>query len=297
MVDSVLASNTWLFEPVTAYEFGEAPGADLDPGQHWFEAETPGEGAVISYRLASGKKGDTVKVVITDISGDTITTLNGPATAGLHHVTWNLRGKAAPAKPLTPAGVRDSIIADRKMTQVFDSLATAGTAPKAQLDRIHKAMTSGENLFSLFRRGGGGGGAPGSFQERPGESPAPRKPGERGARGGRDGAQSDTAQVATAKSDTAKAGAHGAQAGAEVPIDREVLGEVFDALRSSGAIQGGFGGGRNRAPLVESGNYLVTLTANGKSQQHSLRVERVSGGSDTAVIASDLEELLEGRDP
>jgi hypothetical protein len=70
-----------------------------------------------------------VKVVITDVSGDTITTLNGPGTAGLHHVTWNLRGKPAPAKPLTPAGVRDSIIADRKMVHVFDSLATAGVAP------------------------------------------------------------------------------------------------------------------------------------------------------------------------
>jgi photosystem II stability/assembly factor-like uncharacterized protein len=295
MSDSVLASNSWLFQPSTAFEFGGPPGADLDPGQHWFEAETPGEGAVISYRLASGKKGDTVKVVITDVSGDTVTTLNGPATAGLHHVTWNLRGKPEPAKPLTPAGVRDSIIADRKMTHVFDSLATAGVAPKATLDRIHKAMTSGESLFALFRRGGGGG-PPGTFEERPAESPPPRKPGERGARGGRRGAQADTAQVA-AKSDTAKAAAGGAQPGAEAPIDREVLGEVFDALRSSGALQGGFGGGRNRAPMVESGDYLVTLDANGKSQQHTLRVQRVSGGSDTAVLASELEELLEGRDP
>jgi hypothetical protein len=156
-------------------------------------------------------------------------------------------------------------------------------------------MTSGESLFALFRRGGGGG-PPGTFEERPAESPPPRKPGERGARGGRRGAQADTAQVA-AKSDTAKAAAGGAQPGAEAPIDREVLGEVFDALRSSGALQGGFGGGRNRAPMVESGDYLVTLDANGKSQQHTLRVQRVSGGSDTAVLASELEELLEGRDP
>jgi photosystem II stability/assembly factor-like uncharacterized protein len=295
MADSVLASNFWLFQPVTAYEFGEKPGADLDPGHAWFEAETPGEGAVISYRLASGKKGDTVKVVITDVGGDTVTTLNGPGVAGLHHVTWNLRGKPEKAKPLTPAGVRDSIIADRKMTHVFDSLATAGTAPKAQLDRIHKAMTSGENLFALFRRGGAGGGAMRGFEERPGESPPPRKPGERGARGGRGGA-SDTAQVA-AKSDSAKAGAHAAQPGADAPIDREVLSDVFDALRSSGALQGGFGGGRNRTPLVESGNFLVSVTANGKTQQRTLRVERVSGGSDTAVFASELEELLEGREP
>lgn len=296
MSASVLASNEWLFQPSTAYEFGEPPGADIEPGQAWFEAETPGMGAVISYRLASGKRGDTVKVVVTDVSGDTVTTLNGPATAGLHHVTWNLRGKPEKAKPLTPAGVRDSIIADRKMTHVFDSLATTGVAPKEQLDRIHKAMTGGEGVFALFRRGGRGGGAMGGFQERPGESPAPRKPGERGARGGR-GAQSDTARVAAAKSDTAKAGTSGAQAGGEPPIDREVLSDVFDALRSSGAIQGGFGGGRNRAPLVESGDFLVSITANGKTQQRTLRVERVSGGSDTAVLADEWEKLLEGREP
>jgi hypothetical protein len=294
MADSVLASNAWLFQPTTAYEFGGPPGADLEPGQHIFEAQTPGEGAVISYRLASGKKGDTVKVIITDVGGDTITTLNGPATAGLHHVTWNLRGKPAEAEPLTPAGVRDSIVADRKMTHVFDSLATAGVAPKETLDRIHKAMTGGEGLFGLFRRGGGGG-PPGSFQERPGESPPPRQPGARGGRGARGGAQSDTAKAA--KSDTAKAGARGAQAGGEPPIDREVLGEVFDALRSSGAIQRGFGGGRGRTPMAETGDYLVTLVANGKTQQHPLRVERVSGGSDTAVDAGEWEELLEGRDP
>jgi hypothetical protein len=98
-------------------------------------------------------------------------------------------------------------------------------------------------------------------------------------------------------SDTAKAGARGAQAGGEPPNDREVLGEVFDALRSSGAMQGGFGGGRNRSPLVESGDYRVTLSANGKTQQRALRVERVSGSSDSAVDAGEMLEMLEEMDP
>ena len=285
MADSVFAAGAYLFQPTTAFEYGEAPGADIEPGHKVFEAQSPPDGATISYRLASGKRGDTVKVVITDVNGDTLSTINGPATAGLHHVTWNLRGKAAPAKPLTPAGVRDSIIAARKMDHVFDSLATAGVAPKATLDRIHKMIDGGGNLFAMFRRGGGGG-PPGHFEERPGESPAPRAQGARGGRGGQRQAAADSASA-----DTAKAGARGMQAGGEPPIDREVLSDVFDALRSSGAMRGGFGGGRNRQPLAETGDYLVTLKANGKTLQRSLRVERVSGGSDAAVLVDELLEL------
>ena len=294
MADSVLASSTWLFQPATAFEFGYPVGAEYDAGHAWYEAETPGAGAVISYRLASGSRGDTAKIVITDVEGDTLTTLNGPATAGLHHVTWNFRGKAPAPEPLTPAGVRDSIVADRKMTHVFDSLATAGVAPKAELDRIHKAMTGGEGLFGLFRRSGSGGGM-GGFQERPGESPPPRTAGARGERGGRPGAPSDTARAA--KSDTARARPRGPQAGGEPPIDREVLGEVFSALRSSGAIQGGFGRGRGGAPFVETGDYRVSLSINGRTQSRTLRVERVSGGNGVAVDPGELEELLEGKDP
>ena len=289
MADSVFAASAYLFQPATAYEYGQPPSADLDPGHKLFEGQSPPDGASIAYRLASGNKGDTVKVVITNVNGDTLSTINGPATAGLHRVTWDLRGKAPAAKPLTPAGVRDSILADRKITHVFDSLATAGVAPKAELDRIHKMMTGGGNLFALFRRGGGEGGQSGAFNERPGESPAPRKPGARGGRGGQGQGSSDSTRA-----DTARAGARGMQAGGEAPIDRELASEVFDALRSSGAVSGGFGRGRNRAPLAETGDYLVTITANGKTLQRSLRVERVSGGSDSA-IADDL--LLEELDP
>lgn len=279
LADSVFAAGAYLFQPTTAYEYGEPPAADIESGHKVFRAQSAPYGASIAYRLASGEKGDTVKVVITDVNGDTLRTLNGPGTAGLHHVTWDFRGKTPPADPLTPAGIRDSIIADRKMESVFDSLATAGVAPKATLDKIHDKMESGENLRALFRRGGG---TPGRFAERPGESPAPREAGgERGrgaqlASGGSEKAPSDTAAA-----DTAKAGARGG-------IDREVLGEVFRALRSSGAIRRGFGR-RDRPPRAETGDYLVSLTTNGKTMHRVLRVERVSGGSDTAVVADEEE--------
>jgi hypothetical protein len=49
---------------------------------------------------------------------------------------------------------------------------------------------------------------------------------------------------------------------------------------------GGFGRG-NQAPVVASGDYLVTLTVGGKTYKQLLRVERVSGGDDTGGFGFD----------
>jgi hypothetical protein len=276
MTDTVLAQAQYFFKPGTAYQYGEPPGADLDPGQQVFEGRSAPYGAELTYRLTSGKRGDTAHVVITGVKGDTVASLRGSGAEGLQHVTWDMRGKAPAAKPLSPAALRDSILAARKIDHVFDSLATAKTAPQADLDRIHKALTSGGGLGALFRRNAGGGGAPGVFVERPGESTLPRARG-RGAR-----AQRDTSGAAR----EARAGGPGAGAASgEAPIDQGVLSEVFQALRSSGAIQGGFGR-RNQAPLVATGDYLVTITVNGQSMRQVLRVDRVSGGNGEAVDGS-----------
>ena len=50
---------------------------------------------------------------------------------------------------------------------------------------------------------------------------------------------------------------------------------------------GGFGGGRNSG-LVESGDYLVTMTSGGTTQRQVLRVEKSAGVGGTA--AADDEE-------
>ena len=62
-----------------------------------------------------------------------------------------------------------------------------------------------------------------------------------------------------------------------------MLGEIFTALRSSGALPGGGFARRNQAPLVETGDYLVTITANGQTMKQVLRVDRVSGDNDAAA--------------
>ena len=258
MTDTVLAQSQYFFKPGTAYQYGEAPGPDLNPGQQLFRGRNAPYGADFAYRLTSGKRGDTVHIVVTDAKGDTVASLRGPGGEGLQHATWDMRGKAPKGKPLSPAAKRDSIVVARKVDHVLDSLATAKVAPQPVIDRVKKAITTGGGLGELFRRGGSGA-PPGVFVARPGESPLPR------ARRGPPG------------------GAPGAGPGAEPPIDQAVLGEIFTALRSSGALPGGGFGRRNQAPLVETGDYLVTITANGQTMKQVLRVDRVSGDSDAAV--------------
>jgi len=282
MTDSVLAQSEYFFTPGTAYQYGEAPGPDLNPGQQLFEGRDAPYGADLAYRLTNGKRGDTVHIVVTDAKGDTVASMRGPGGQGVQHATWDMRGKAPKGKPLSPAAKRDSIVSARKVDHVLDSLATAKTAPQETIDRIKKAITSGEGFGELFRRGGRGA-APGVFAERPGESPLPRRrgPGAGGAE------RRDTTGAAARQGRRAGGGPGGP--GAEAPIDQAVLGEIFTALRSSGALPGGGFGRRNQAPLVETGDYLVTITANGQTMKQVLRVNRVSGGDDTAVTQDDFD--------
>ena len=104
---------------------GSRPIEGQAAGHKIFEAPSPAYGADIWYRLARRSRGEQVRIVITDASGDTIRTLNGPGGAGLHKVTWDFRGKAPKAPPLTPAGVRDSIVQARRIA-VRDRLARQG---------------------------------------------------------------------------------------------------------------------------------------------------------------------------
>ena len=186
------------------------------------------------------------RIVITDVRGDTVRTLTGLGGVGLHKVTWDLRGKPAPAPALGPAGKRDSIVAARKLETALDSLAKAGTSASA-IQAVRNSLASGD-VGSLFQRGRPRG-APGEFLERPGESVPPRQ------------------QVAGTP-------------------DPEAVSEVFRTLRQSGAIRNVnfFGGGG--PPAVSPGDYLVTITVAGETLKKVLRVERVSGNDGEAVGVS-----------
>ena len=123
MADSVMSRSAYFFEPVTAYEYA------LGFAQRWegnkaFVADNPAYGASFVYRLTSGDtRRDTTRIVITDVKGDVVRRLTGPGGAGIHRVTWDLRGTP---RPLGPAALRDSIAAARIRNQRADSLRAAG---------------------------------------------------------------------------------------------------------------------------------------------------------------------------
>ena len=250
----VLASAAHLYKPVTAYEYGQGPavGASANgQGQKVFEAPSPEYGAVIGYRLASAVHGP-VHVVVTDIAGDTVDSLTGPGSAGFHTVTWNFQStKRAPAPKLSPSELRDSVVQAQRTVRVIDSLEKAGM-DTAVISRLRTAVTSG-NLTSLFGRGGGGGGRAGrggeaGFVARPAEGPVPGAP----ARGGRGGAAVDVPGA--------------------FPGGFRQMSELF-GMRGRGGFGRGAGGN-----IVDSGDYMVSITVDGVTQKQILRVDRLSGG-------------------
>jgi hypothetical protein len=294
----IVADAAHLFQPKTAYEYGQGPalGASANgEGHKVFNAPSPAYGAEIVYRVGSagvannastgngdndgnnsqppnagrgqgqrGQRGPQASILITNAMGDTVRTLTGPAGAGLHRVTWDFRGRAAP-RTLSPSQLRDSVIAARRMTFVFDSLEKAGTMPKPALDRLRQAMTGGD-VGAFFRGGGrGGAGGGGGFQARPGEGAVVGAGGGgRGGEGAAGGGEQSPAELANA-----------------FPGGFQ---ELQQLLRPPGQQGGRGGGGFGRgaqAPTVAAGDYLVTLTVGGKTYKQLLRVERVSGGDDT----------------
>jgi hypothetical protein len=281
--DSAMTKDAFLFAPRTAYAFGEAPEAEISQGQGTWSGRNAPFGAEISYRLSSGTAKDTVKIVITNMKGDTLTTLNGRGGAGLHRITWDLQGKPPKAKPLSPAGRRDSLKTVAKINHVFDSLAAAGTGTKAELALVRERVDKGTVFELLQGAGGGGGGGAGRANERAGEGPMPRGVaggGRRGADTTKKAGPADTTKAAGPADTTKAVGAAGGPGGGgatEGAVSEEVVREVLGALRAAKALPGGgFGGGR-RGGFVETGDYLVTMTWNGTAQHQVLRVENVSG--------------------
>jgi len=269
--DQVLAERAYLFEPKTAFVFGDPPAPGEASGHQVFRGASPPYGAEIAYRLAEGDPRSRVRVTISDVKGDTLAELQGPGGPGLHRVYWDFRGKRPPAPPIGPAARRDSIAFMRRVDVVFDSLAQAGMN-RAFLDRLREAIKSGNPQaafggFGGFGGGGGFGGAPvagGRWVDRPGESA--------GGAGGFG----------------ALGAAGAAETGESAPPEPGQLQQILQLLRPAGAPGGGGGGfgflaslpffARPPAPVVETGDYLVSLTAGGKTLKQVLRVERTGGG-------------------
>ena len=310
----VFAQGTYLFKPKTAYQWGEPPQTNL-PGNGFAQAEmtyaNPPFGADIVYRLASAASGN-VRLVISDVAGDTLANLTGPGGAGVHHVNWNFQAaRRRTAAELSPSQRRDSILLHTRAPAVLDSLQKAGydTAAIRTVRQQVAVLTNPQRLAAAAGgRGGGGGGRGGAggqacehpttqweqFCARPGES-AGR--GGRGGGGGFGGLDSATAALfagganppaAAGRGGAGGRGGRGGAQGAMGDASLDPIGRIWALIGMNAPSLGGRGGGGGAfaalagagSTMATTGDYLVTLVVNGQSYKQTFRVERVSGGED-----------------
>ena len=116
------------------------------------------------------------RIIIFNAGNDTIATLTGPATVGVHRVTWNLFPRFVNTNTLSPSQKRDSVLRVRRVEFVFDSLIKANVGADTVLNQI-KRMFLTNNLAALFQQGPPGPGAAVN-PNRQGEGPlvTPRAP-------------------------------------------------------------------------------------------------------------------------
>jgi hypothetical protein len=304
MSPAVIAKKTHLFAPRTALAMGQAPDAAGSAGggngHKRFAANSPQYGAEITYRIAEAQAGKRVQIVITDAAGDTMRTLTGPSSVGVHRVMWDMRGKRPPSPPLSPAQLRDSVKSMVRIAQIFDSLQASGMDSN-MVRFARSAMLGGRTAELLEQFGGGGGGGAGSaaqlpglprFADRPGEgvtagAGAGRGPGA----GGRPGAGAGTLGAGTPGSGTPGAGAPGAGAG--TAPNAGVMQAIFGAFRGMQDGPLGRGARAGGGPLVPTGQYLVSFVYGDDKQKQVMRVERVGGI--TGVSGFGEEEGDEGE--
>jgi len=261
----VVASAAHLFRPKPGVQFGEPPTGGEFTAQLYFEANSPSYGAEISYWVGQDMNGDEAQILVTNARGQVLDSLTGPAERGIHRVYWNFRGVQPPALPLSPSQRRDSVNIERRLAQVTDSLVRAGT-PRVRVDSAVSLLRGGGGGFAFGRggRGGRGGAQAGAFEERPAET-SPRGGGG-GGRGGRGGA-----------------GRGGAGGGGDSPqqLAQAIAGLVRPGGGGRGRGRGGFGnlfpsGDTEPAPLVDPGQYSVTLKIAGHVMTQQLEVIRGS---------------------
>jgi hypothetical protein len=232
--------------------------------QAFFATPNPSYGADIAYRLGPVATPDTVRFTITNAAGDTLATLTGPNTPGVHSVNWNFARRAAPVvpAPLTPSERRDSILKAVRGPKVLDSLKAAGydSTALARARQLLFPPAQGGGRGGAAGGGGRGGGGRGAnapncerpltqwdpFCARPAE-PAPTPAGRGGGGGGRGGG----------------------------PEPANVT-KVFDLIGikiASGGGRGGGGRGGAGGSLAGAGDYLVTMTFKGQSYRQVLHIE------------------------
>jgi hypothetical protein len=306
----VATSSAHLFEPKTAYQWGEGPtrmASGNGNAQAFFQTPGPAYGAAISYRLTAAATN--LRLSIVDALGDTIATIpNAPTTVGLHTVTWGFNGSrpvVVTARPaLSPSERRDSIVRAVRGPMVLDSLRRAGydTTVLAQARAALNPQPVAPPQFGGRGGGGGGGGGRGGggcerpltqwdeFCARPGEGAAGG--GRGGGAGGGGGGRGGDAPPAAA------AGGRGGRGGTPASV-AQVFGIIGLPAPAGGGRGGrggggGFGGGGGGF-TAGTGDYGVILQVGNQVMKQKLRVENVGAGGASGGGGPEEEGDSRGR--
>lgn len=291
MTAAVAAKPVHLFTPRTGFQWGESPlrGASGNGNaQGFFVTPNPAYGAAISYRITAPGS-PTARISIVNVAGDTVATLSGPGTPGLHTVTWgyNVSSTPGPRAMLSPSEKRDSILRATRMPQVLDSLAKAKYDSTAlSLARTLLNPPAGGAAFG-GRGGGGGRGTQGacerpltqweSFCARPAESAPPRT-------GAPAGGGDQVGQLQARAAQLQSAGSN--------PAVQKVFALIGLPVPAGGG-RGGFGGFGDGGTAA-TGDFSVVLRVGPTVLTTTLRVENVGGVSAGASVGAPEDE---GRTP
>ncbi|NJD19850.1 MAG: hypothetical protein FIA95_11285 [Gemmatimonadetes bacterium] len=190
------------------------------------------------------QRGPQVQITVTAPDGTVFRKLSGPASAGLHSITWNFRGEQPKAAEPSPYEKKEQARIAARAKVVADSLKQAGWSAMF-LDRMLGVVTGAvdrDAAIAMFMgAGGGGGGDPEAFRERPGET------------------------------------APGAGTGAMDYGQMRTLADLINPGGGMNALFRRFGGSGGQAPLAAPGTYAVTLRVGDKTYARDLRVEREQG--------------------
>jgi len=281
---AVAAKPVHLFAPRKAFQWGEEPlrGASGNGNaQGFFTTQNPAYGAAISYRIAQAPTGvSSAKVSIVSASGDTVASLTGPVTPGVHTLTWSfaLSAPPAPRAPLSPSEKRDSILRAVRAPAVFDSLAKATFDSTAIALAKQLLNPPGGGAMNFGRGGGGGGRGPQGACERPMTQwdsfcarPAEAAPG----RGAPQGANMAQLQERAAQ-------LQGAASNPKVQQIFALIGLPVPAQGGRGGF-GGFGGGGT----ASTGDYGVVLQIGPTVLKQTLRVENMGAAGGASPFGFD----------
>ena len=147
---------------------GPTPGPNDAAARETMVAAAVGGGPVVVQGPGAQRPGSTqARITIFNAANDTVATLTGPSTVGVHRVTWGLFPRFVNTNTLSPSQKRDSTLRVRRIEFVFDSLSKAGVGADTVLNQI-KRMFLTNNLAPLFQQG----------PPAPGSAINPNRPGE-----------------------------------------------------------------------------------------------------------------------